>query len=119
MGIFEALTIRAGANRVRYVLGKTYMLDVVHPQQVREIKLLVKGCASFRNEHELAVLWLARFVRTIKPDHPMARREVEKYIRMAKGAYARGLVTTHQPLDELFDSALVAHGIDEADIDAA
>lgn len=119
MGIFNAMAIRAGTNRVRYVLGKTYMVDVVHPQHVAEIKLLVEGCSSFRNEHELAVLWLARFVRTIQPNHPKAHREVEKYIRMAKGAYARGLVTAQHPLDELFDAALMVHGIDEADIDPA
>jgi hypothetical protein len=71
------------------------------------------------NEHEMAVQFLAEFSQTIKTDHPQARLEIEKYIRMSKGAYKRDLAWVHAPQEELFRVARERFGIEPNNVPAA
>lgn len=110
--IFKSFS--AGKNRAKtiHVLTKTYSLVVTHPQQLEMIDGIAENFSESLNEHEMAVQFLAEFSKTIKTDHPQAIREVEKYIRMSKGAYSRGLAEVKRPQEILFQVARERFGID-------
>lgn len=104
----------AGKNGVKiiHVLTKTYSLTVTHPQQLEMIDRIAINFSESLNEHEMAVHFLAEFSKTIKTDHPQAIREIEKYIRMSKGAYSRGLAQVRRPQEALFLVARERFGVD-------
>lgn len=108
---------RTGAKAIR-VLGKTYNLEVSHPQHIAMMRSIAKRFETY-NEHEMAVQFLAEFSCTIKTDHPQAKAEIEKYIRMSKGAYSRELAWVHAPQEELFLVARDRFGIEPNDIPAS
>ena len=105
--------------KTTHVLVKTYSLQVSHPQQIDMLNHIVQRNNGTLNEHELAVKFLAEFAGTIQQDHPQAIREIEKYIRMSKGAYNRGLAHIKEPQNELFFIAKQRFGIDANTIEAA
>ena len=109
---------KVGAKAI-HVLAKTYSLEVSHPQQLERMRQLSQYRGDSLNEHEMAVAFLVYFVYTIKPDHPQARREIEKYIRMSKGAYNRGLVKYNGDMLQLFQAARERFGVEPDEIDAA
>ena len=102
-----------------YVLSKTYNLTVSHPEHLDMMKRISQKFGEVYNEHEMAVQFLAQFSNTIETNHPRAQREIEKYIRMSKGAYNRGLVTSDIAMEELFKVARNRFGINPDDIEAA
>lgn len=106
-----------GAKAI-HVLSKTYSLEVSHPQQLDMMNRIARNFGETLNEHEMAVQFLAQFSSTIKTDHPQARREIEKYIRMSKGAYSRGLARTEGPQQELFRVARERFGVEPNEIAA-
>lgn len=103
-----------------HVLLRTYSLalDQSHVARIQRMALDY-GLAESFNEHEIAVFFLANFIKDIKPDHPKAKAEVTKYIRFAKGAKNRGLIRSDIPLVELFEAAQRHFGIDHSEIEAA
>ena len=90
--MFRAFAAGGTGAKAIQVLVKTYSLEVSHPDQ------------------------LSMMSRTIKTDHPRARSEVEKYIRMSKGAYNRGLASMDGPQERLFKVARERFGIEPNDI---
>lgn len=102
-----------------HVLSKTYSLEVSHPEHLTMMQRIAQNFSESLNEHEMAVQFLAQFARTIKTDHPQAHREIEKYIRMSKGAYNRGLARAEGPKEELFHVARARFGIEPDEIAAA
>ena len=106
-----------GAKAI-HVLSKTYSLQVSHPEHLNMMKRITENFGETLNEHEMAVQFLAEFSKTIKTDHPQAKAEIEKYIRMSKGAYNRGLATMERPQQELFKVARERFGIEPDDIPA-
>lgn len=106
-----------GAKAI-HVLGKTYGLVVSHPQHIDMMERVSQVFGEVYNEHEMAVQFLAEFSNTIKTDHPQAKREIEKYIRMSKGAYKRGLVESDVAMEELFKVARERFDINPDDIEA-
>jgi hypothetical protein len=106
-----------GAKAI-HVLSKTYSLTVSHPEHLDMMKRISQNFGEVYNEHEMAVQFLAQFSNTIKTDHPQAQREIEKYIRMSKGAYKRGLVESEIVMEELFKVARDRFGINPDDIEA-
>lgn len=100
------------------ILRNTYSLEVSHPEQVDMMRRIAVNFSEFYNDHEMAVQFLAEFARTIQIDHPLARREMEKYIRMSKGAYKRGLIQSDAVMVELFKVAKDRFGIDPDAISA-
>lgn len=114
--IFRAFSAgRAGAQAIK-ILAKTYGLEVSHPDQLSMMNRIAQNFSESFNEHEMAVQFLAEFSKTIQIDHPRARSEVEKYIRMSKGVYSRGLAVSEIPQEKLFKVARERFGIDPSDI---
>jgi hypothetical protein len=118
--LFRAFQEGAKGAKATQVLMRTYSLMLDDAGNQRMQGLVNAGFADHYNEHELAVKFLADFTREfIDPNNARAKTEVTKYIRMAKGASERGLITFDRPLKELFDAARSVHGIDHSTIDAA
>lgn len=108
----------AGAKLIQ-VLGNYYNLDVSHPKFRDMARRIGENFAESLNEHEMAVYFVAEFTRNhVKPDHPQATREVEKYIRVSKAAYEAGLAKWRQPQEDLFAAARERFGIDPDTITA-
>jgi hypothetical protein len=114
--LFRAAAAGGTGAKAIHVLSKTYSLEVSHPQHLSMMKRIAENFGEFFNEHEMAVQFLAQFANTVQTDHPQARREIEKYIRMSKGAYSRGLASDPQPQQELFRVAQERFGIDPSTI---
>ena len=108
---------KKGAKAIR-VLAKTYSLEISHPQHLTMMQHISKRFELY-NEHEMAVQFLAEFSQKIKSDHPQAKSEIEKYIRMSKRTYNRELAWVHAPQDELFRVARERFGIEPNDVQAA
>lgn len=106
-------------GKATHVLRKTYNLSISHPDHLEIMKNISQNFSQSYDEHEMAVQFLAQFSKTIKKDHPQAKREIEKYIRMSKGAYNRGLLKSDIGMKELFNVAKERFNIDSNDIDAA
>lgn len=117
--IFRAIAGGSTGAKAIHVLSKTYSLEVSHPQHLEMMNRIAQNFGDFFNEHEMAVQFLAQFSNTIKTDHPQATREVEKFIRMSKGAYSRGLASAEGPQQDLFQVARDRFGIEPNDIPAA
>jgi len=109
----------ASGGKAITVLNKTYSLSISHPDHMQLMKRISSSFGELYNEHEMAVHFLSEFVKLIKQDHPQAKSEVEKYIKMAKGAKARGLVESEVPLELLYESVLESFNINHNDIKAA
>lgn len=118
-GLFRSFSAGVTAAKTTNVLLRTYGVSISHPDHLAMIDRIAKNFSESLNEHEMAVQFLAEFSRTIQADHPKARAEVEKYIRMSKGAYARGLARAAAPQDALFRVARERFGIDHAAIAGA
>jgi len=114
--MFRAFSTGANGAKAIEVLMKTYSLQVSQTDQLNMMHRIAQNFAESLNEHEMAVQFLAEFSATIKTDHPRARSEVEKYIRMSKGAYARGLASMDGPQERLFKVARERFGIEPNDI---
>jgi len=117
--LFRSFAAAGTGAKAIHVLRKTYSLDVSQSQHLSMMKRISENFGEFYNEHEMAVQFLAQFIDTIQIEHPQARREVEKYIRMSKGSYNRGLATHDHPQQELFRVARERFGIDPDAIAAA
>lgn len=117
--LFKSVSASKVSAKTLHVLGKTYSLEVTHSQQLEMVNRIAQDYSQKFNEHEMAVQFLAEFSRTIKTDHPKAISEIEKYIRMSKGSYNRGLAHIAQPQQELFRVAQERFGIDPNNIDSA
>jgi hypothetical protein len=117
--LIRSFTGGANGAKAIHVLSKTYSLEVSHPQQLDMMRRIAASYGELYNEHEMAVYFLAQFAKTIQLDHPLARREMEKYIRMSKGAYNRGLVQSDVVIEELFKIAKERFNIDPDTIEAA
>ena len=117
--LFKSLSAGKDSIKILHVLTKTYSLSVTHPQQLDMVDRVAREFSSHLNEHEMAIQYLAEFSNTIKTDHPQAIREIEKYIRMSKGAYARGLANVRQPQEALFQVARERFSVDPNSINAA
>ena len=100
--LFRAVSAGGTGAKAIQVLHQTYSLQVSHPQQLEMMNRIAQNFGESFNEHEMAIQFLAEFSRTIKTDHPQAQREIEKYIRMSKGAYSRGLARVEIPQQALF-----------------
>lgn len=118
-GLFRSFSAGVIAAKTTNVLLRTYSVSISHPDHLAMVDRIAKNFSESLNEHEMAVQFLAEFSRTIQAGHPKARAEVEKYIRMSKGAYARGLARATAPQDALFRVARERFGIDHAAIDGA
>lgn len=116
--LFKSVATSKTNAKILHVLGKTYSVEVTHSQQMEMVNRIAQDYSDKLNEHEMAVQFLAEFSRTIRIDHPKAISEIEKYIRMSKGAYSRGLAHIVQPQQELFRVAQERFGIDSNNIDA-
>jgi len=116
--LFRAFAAGGTGAKAIYVLSKTYILEVSHPEHLSMMNGIARIFGETLNEHEMAVQFLAEFSNTIKADHPRARAEIEKYIRMSKGAYNRGLARTGGPQQELFKVARERFGVEPNDIAA-
>ena len=116
--LFKSAAASKASAKAVHVLGKTYSLQITHSQQLEMMNRIDQDCSDKLNEHEMAVQFLAEFSRTIRVDHPKAISEIEKYIRMSKGSYNRGLAHIKQPQQELFRVAQERFGIDPNNIDA-
>ena len=114
--MFRAFAAGGTGAKAIQVLVKTYSLEVSHPDQLSMMNRIAQNFGESLNEHEMAVQFLAEFAGTIKTDHPRARSEVEKYIRMSKGAYNRGLASMDGPQERLFKVARERIGIEPNDI---
>ena len=114
--MFRAFAAGGTGAKAIQVLVKTYSLEVSHPDQLSMMNRIAQNFGESFNEHEMAVQFLAEFSSTIKTDHPRARTEVEKYIRMSKGAYSRGLAVSKIPQEKLFKVARERFGINPSDI---
>lgn len=108
---FQSMATGKNAVKTVHVLTKTYSLVVSHPHELEMVDRISKKFSASLNEHEMAVQFLAEFSKTIKPDHPKAIREIEKYIRMSKGAYSRGLARVTNPQEALFQVARERFGV--------
>ncbi len=117
--LFRAFAAGGTGAKAIHVLSKTYSLEVSHPQQLEMMNRIAQNFGETLNEHEMAVQFLAQFASTIKIDHPKARREIEKYIRMSKGSYNRGLASYEGPQQELFRVARERFGVEPDEITAA
>lgn len=107
-------------NEVVHVLAKTYSLSLVdlpHEQNNMLNRIIINSINTL-NEHEMAVKFLAEFTNIIKTDSK-GIAEIEKYIRMSKGAYNRGLARINEPQQELFKVARERFNIEPDDIVAA
>ena len=113
---FKSLSTGKDSIKILHVLTKTYSLSVTHPQQLDMVDRVAREFSGVLNEHEMAVQYLAEFSKTIKTDHPQAIREIEKYIRMSKGAYSRGLANARQPQEALFQVARERFGVNPESI---
>lgn len=116
--LIRSFTGGANGAKAIHVLSKTYSLEVSHPQQIDMMRRIASNFGEVYNEHEMAVQFLAQFSKTIQLNHPLAHREMEKYIRMAKGAYNRGLVQSDVVMEELFRVAEERFNIDPSQIRA-
>ena len=117
--MFRSFAAGGTGAKAIHVLGKTYSLEVSHPEHLAMMRQIAQYRGESLNEHEMAVAFLVRFAYTIKPDHPQARREIEKYIRMSKGAYNRGLVKFDGDMQQLFKAARERFGVEPDNIEAA
>ncbi|MGZ8227597.1 MAG: hypothetical protein ACXWT3_13320 [Methylococcaceae bacterium] len=117
--LIRGLTASGNGAKAIHVLSKTYSLTISHPDQLNMMKRIYMNFGELYNEHEMAVQFLAEFSNMIKIDHPKAKREIEKYIRMSKGAYNRGLVESDVVMEELFEVARERFNINPDDIEAA
>ena len=111
-GLFRSFSAGITAAKTTNVLMRTYSVSISHPEHLAMLDRIAKDFSESFNEHEMAVQFLAEFSRTIQVDHPKARTEVEKYIRMSKGAYSRGLARAAAPQDALFRVARERFGIE-------
>jgi hypothetical protein len=116
--MFRSFAAGGTGAKAIHVLGKTYNLEVSHPEHLAMMRQIAQYRGESLNEHEMAVAFLVRFAYTIKPDHPQARREIEKYIRMSKGAYNRGLVKFDGDMQQLFKAARERFGVEPDNIEA-
>lgn len=116
--LFRAFSTGATGAKAIHVLIKTYSLEISHPEQLSMMERIAQDYGNTYNEHEMAVQFLAEFSSTIKLDHPRARTEIEKYVRMSKGAYNRGLASMIGPQLRLFKVARERFGIEPDDIAA-
>lgn len=118
--LIRSFTGGANGAKAIQVLRNTYRLEVNHPQLIEMMKRIASSFGEVYNEHEMAVQFLVQFCdTTLQPDHPQASREMEKYIRMAKGSYNRGLVESNVVMNELFRVAKERFQIDPDQIQAA
>lgn len=118
-GLFRSWSAGVDAAKATNVLLRTYSVSISHQVHLEMMDRIAKAFSGVLNEHEMAVQFLAEFSKTIQLEHPKARAEVEKYIRMSKGAYARGLAHAPLPMDDLFRVARDRFGIDASTIDGA
>lgn len=109
---------KRGADAI-HVLMKTYSLEVSHQEHLDMMHQIALDFGDLMNEHDLAIMFLARFSSTIKTDHPQAEREIKKYIRMSKGSYNRGLARSSVALEQLFDVIRNRFNIDPDQVEAA
>lgn len=115
----KSFKIGADVNKITLVLARTYSLAVSQPIHLDQINHIAQVFGESFNEHEMAVQFLAEFSNTIKTDHPKAKNEIVKYIRMAKGSYLRGLAVSTIPLEKLLKVARERFDIEPDEIKSA
>ncbi len=117
--MFRSLVGGANGAKAIRVLAKTYGLQVSHPKHIKMMEQIAMDFGELCNEHEMAVQFLAQIAKEIPADHPQARREIEKFIKISKGAHNRGLISITSPMRQLFAVAKERFNIDPENIDAA
>jgi hypothetical protein len=116
---FKAAKSGATGAKAIHVLSKTYSLEISHSEHLEMMRLISMEYAGIFNEFEMAVQFLSQFSNSIKVDHPKAKSEIKKYIRMSKGLYKHGLATDKSPLEDLFKVARDRFNIEPNEIDSA
>lgn len=105
-------------SEVLRVLSKTYSLNVSDTVSIEDIKFLIEIYGDMYGPQEIALKFVVDLIGKIRPDHPKARPEIERLIKVAKGAYRRGLIDSNVLLDSLCDTAFERFGIDANNIPA-
>jgi hypothetical protein len=115
----RALQEGHNAAKATKVLLMTYGLSLDASGHQRMKSLLKYGLADQYNEHSLAIQFLADFAQDgLHPCDPSAQTTLTNFIRKAKGAKNRGLLSGDRPLQELYQVARDRFGIDPDKIDA-
>ena len=84
---------------VTHILLKSYSLST-DPAQAKMVVVLFP---KITNEFDMTIKYLIDWVRRMYVDHPKAKSEVEKYIRITKQLHARGYITNELYIKELFE----------------
>ncbi|MFO1315574.1 MAG: hypothetical protein U1F58_08205 [Burkholderiales bacterium] len=110
---------RNGAKAVD-VLRTNYNLRLDASGLERMQGLVKFGFADLFNEHSLAVKYLADYAAAdMDPSNPKAIAAVTIFVKVAKNAKNRGVLSSDTPLEELCDVARTRFGIDSNKVSAA